>query len=86
MEVFFKIEDNALIHGIGEVATKSDTTYYAHSNDISYPATNRLVKISCDQLDQKYKRSKAFTALVIPSRSFTIFKKELQVKLLFGSG
>lgn len=55
MEVYFKIEDSALTHGIGEVATKSDTTYYPHPNDISYPATNRLVKINCDKLDQKYK-------------------------------
>lgn len=55
MEAYFKIEDSALIHGIGEVATRSDTTYYAHPNDISYPAPNRLVKISCDKLDQKYK-------------------------------
>ena len=55
MEVYFKIEDSALIHGIGEVATKSDTTWYAHPNDISYPASNRLVKINCDNLDQKYK-------------------------------
>lgn len=55
MEAYFKIEDSSLIHGIGEVATRSDTTYFAHPNDISYPAPNRLVKISCDKLDQKYK-------------------------------
>lgn len=55
MEVYFKVEGTALIHGIGEVATKSDTTYYAHPNDVSYPAKNKLVKINCDQLDQKYK-------------------------------
>lgn len=55
MEVYFKIQDTALIHGIGEVATKSDTTYYLHPDSINYPSTNRLVKIDCDQLDQKYK-------------------------------
>lgn len=55
MEVYFKIEDSALIHGIGEVAAKADTTYYAKRGEISYPAENRLVKMDCEQLPQKFK-------------------------------
>lgn len=55
MEVYFKIEGNALIHGVGEVAVKSDTAYYANPKEITYPAANMLVKISCDQLASKYK-------------------------------
>lgn len=55
MEIYFKIEDNALVHGVGEVAVKSDTTYYANPKEITYPAENRLVKLSCDQLAAKYK-------------------------------
>lgn len=55
MEVYFKIVDNALIHGIGEVATKSDTTYYADPAHLNYPENQKLLKVSCEQLDQKYK-------------------------------
>lgn len=55
MEVYFKIEDSTLIHGIGEVAVKGDTAYYANPGEINYPQTNRLIKISCEQLDGKYK-------------------------------
>lgn len=55
MEVYFKISGNGLIHGIGEVATKTDTTYYANPQTITYPAENELKKISCEQLDSKFK-------------------------------
>lgn len=55
MEVYFKITDKGLIHGIGDVATKSDTTYYANPQNINYPAENELLKISCDQLEAKFK-------------------------------
>ena len=55
MEVYFRIADSTLIHGIGEVAVKSDTTYYANPDQIKYPEANRLVKVNCEQLDQKYK-------------------------------
>jgi hypothetical protein len=55
MEVYFKIADSALIHGIGEVAVKSDTAYYTKPNKISYPKTERLEKIDCALLSNKYK-------------------------------
>lgn len=55
MEVYFKITDKGLIHGIGEVATKGDTTYFVHPEKIAYPADNELTKISCEQLDPKFK-------------------------------
>jgi hypothetical protein len=55
MEVYFKIADSTLIHGIGEVAVKSDTAYFVNSDQVRYPEGDGLVKINCDQLDQKYK-------------------------------
>jgi len=55
MEVYFKVEDSALIHGIGEVAVKSDTAYYARPSEINYPKTEKLEKIGCEQLSNKYK-------------------------------
>lgn len=55
MEVYFKIADDMLIHGVGEVAAKSDTTYYANPGQLTYPESNRLIKIDCGKLDSKYK-------------------------------
>ena len=55
MEVYFKIADDGLIHGVGEVAAKSDTTYYANPGQLTYPESNRLTKIDCGKLDSKYK-------------------------------
>jgi hypothetical protein len=55
MEVYFRIADSALVHGIGEVAVKSDTAFYVHPGQIKYPEDNRLVKVNCEQLHQKYK-------------------------------
>ena len=55
MDIYFKITDKGLIHGIGEVAVKGDTTTYANPDKVDYPAANELLKISCDVLDDKYK-------------------------------
>jgi hypothetical protein len=55
MEVYFKIAESTLIHGIGEVAVKSDTAYFVNPDQVKYPEANSLVKINCEHLDQKYK-------------------------------
>lgn len=55
MEIYFKITEKGLIQGIGEVATKSDTTTYANPEKVNYPAGNELLKTSCEVLNAKYK-------------------------------
>lgn len=55
MEVFFKISEGGLIHGIGEVAVKGDTAYYVNDAHISYPAKNKLMNLPCEKLPEKYK-------------------------------
>ena len=55
MEIYFKITSKGLVQGIGEVTTRSDTTYYANPMNVSYPAGNELMKISCEDLDAKFR-------------------------------
>lgn len=55
MHVYFKVVENGLIHGIGEVAVKGDTAYFKDTSNISYPVGNLLTRIPCDKLPAKYK-------------------------------
>ncbi len=55
MEVYFKVVDGGLIHGIGEVNVRSDTTYFPDNSQINYPESNKLSKVSCESLASKYK-------------------------------
>ncbi len=49
-EVFFKITDNGLIHGIGEVAVEGDSAYYSNPGSVRYETNETLRKISCDSV------------------------------------
>ena len=55
-EVYFKITENGLIHGIGEVAVKGDSAYYADPARISFPANETLQKISCESLPERMRK------------------------------
>ena len=55
MDVYFKVADGGLIHGIGEVNVKTDTTYFADTTQINYPEANKLLKVPCESLPFKYK-------------------------------
>lgn len=54
-EVYFKITDKGLIHGIGEIEVKGDSAYYASPDKIIYEPKELLNKLSCDSLVSKYK-------------------------------
>lgn len=55
MEVYLKIVDDGLVSGTGEVAVKGDTAYYTKTADITFAAENKLSRLPCEQLPQKYK-------------------------------
>ncbi|MEO5947041.1 MAG: hypothetical protein ABIP79_09505 [Chitinophagaceae bacterium] len=50
MDLFFKIEGDQLVRGIGDMTTKGDTAYFTNPSLISYPPGTTLNKISCDSL------------------------------------
>ena len=55
MEVYFKTDGNSLIRGIGEIKVNGDTAMYANPASINYPSGERLDKIVCTSLAEKYR-------------------------------
>ena len=55
MEVYFKADGNSLIRGVGEIKVKGDTAMYANPASISYPSGERLDKVACTSLAEKYR-------------------------------
>ncbi len=53
-EVYFKITNEGLIHGFGEIKVKGDSAYYASPGNIVYEAKDLLNKIPCESLSKKY--------------------------------
>lgn len=54
MELYFKIENNSLIRGIGPVSNKGDTAYFTDHSAIKYPADQSFDKIDCSKVAGKY--------------------------------
>jgi hypothetical protein len=55
MDVYFKIEENGLIQGAGEMKNKGDTLYFEKPDAVQYTGTTRLNKLPCTALAAKYK-------------------------------
>ena len=55
MEVYFKADGNSLIRGIGEIKVKGDTAMYANPASINYPSGEKLDKVACTSLAEKYR-------------------------------
>jgi len=56
MDIYFKIEDDILIRGIGEMKMKGDTAYFADPASVTYPSSgSNMKKIACDAIPSKYK-------------------------------
>lgn len=55
MEVYFKADGNSLIRGIGEIKVKGDTAMYANPASINYPSGEKLDKVDCISLAEKYR-------------------------------
>ena len=55
MEVYFKADGNSIIRGIGEIKVKGDTAMYANPASINYPSGERLDKVTCTSLAEKYR-------------------------------
>lgn len=53
-ELYFKVENNSLLSGNGEIAVKGDTAYFSAPNNIQFPAEGRLRKLPCDSLTGKF--------------------------------
>jgi hypothetical protein len=54
MELYFKIENNSLIRGIGSVGNKGDTAFFTDHAAIEYPADQSFDKIDCSKVADKY--------------------------------
>jgi hypothetical protein len=54
MELYFKIENNSLIRGIGPIDNKGDTAFFTDHSAITYPANQSFGKIDCSKLAGKY--------------------------------
>lgn len=50
MEVYFKLQQESLIRGLGTVATRGDTSFYSNPADIRFTEEMVYRKISCDSI------------------------------------
>lgn len=55
MEIYFKKDGNQLLHGIGPVDAKGDTSYYTDHAAIKYTQDQSYTKLACEELPAKYK-------------------------------
>jgi hypothetical protein len=54
MDVYFKVKDNGLIRGVGDVQTKGDKSYFVNPEEVQYPGNGRFEKTACEQVPAKY--------------------------------
>ncbi|CAN5268090.1 hypothetical protein BH09BAC2_BH09BAC2_01440 [soil metagenome] len=50
MEIYFKKEGQTLLRGIGNIASKDDSTYYSDPASIKYHADQTLSRTSCETI------------------------------------
>lgn len=55
MEVYFRVVNDGLIRGFGDVTTRNDTAYFNKPDSLTYRPSDILASISCEQLPAKYK-------------------------------
>jgi hypothetical protein len=54
MELYFKVEDNTLIRGIGPIGNKGDTAFFTDHSAIEYPADQSFDKMNCSKVADIY--------------------------------
>jgi hypothetical protein len=54
MDVYFKPLGNELIRGIGEMETRGDTAYFKNPALVSFPEKDKIFRMPCDQVPDKY--------------------------------
>ncbi len=55
MEVWYRQQGDALLRGIGPTGVKNDTSYFADPSAITFDSNQRLEKVACNKLPEKYK-------------------------------
>ena len=55
MEVYFKLQQESLIRGLGTVATRGDTSFYSNPADIRFTEEMVYQKISCDSIEAHHR-------------------------------
>jgi len=56
MEVYFKLQADALTRGIGEMDVKGDTAFFVNPGSITYPSSGTIMKkLPCESVLEKYK-------------------------------
>ena len=51
MDVYFKVENGAIVRGMGDVDVKGDTAYFKDPSLVTYPTSTVLKKIDCEELE-----------------------------------
>lgn len=52
MDIYFKLQNNNLLRGIGEMNTKADTAYFINPSAVTFPVSGTLSKVDCGIIQQ----------------------------------
>ena len=55
MEVWYRKEGEALLRGVGPTGVKSDTSYFTEPSAVTFDLNQRLDKVACNEVPEKYK-------------------------------
>lgn len=55
MEVYFKVQGDSLLQGVGERTNHGDTVFFANSSAVTFQKRNPLKKTDCGQLDERFR-------------------------------
>lgn len=56
MDVYYKLTDEGLVRGVGEMDVKGSTTYFKNANSVQFSKDNNLLnKVDCDIVPAKYR-------------------------------
>lgn len=55
MDVYFKVDGDKLLRGVGDMQTKGDTAYFTNPSQVKFPEENPFVKTICHQIPAKYR-------------------------------
>lgn len=59
METYFKVQNQALVPGTGEMVQRGDTLSFSNPGTLQYDATMLLTKTDCDLFPEKYQKANA---------------------------
>ncbi|MES2882746.1 MAG: hypothetical protein V4676_11400 [Bacteroidota bacterium] len=56
MDVYYKLTDEGLVRGVGEMDVRNDTTYFKNAKEVKYTKEHNLLKkVDCNSVPAKYR-------------------------------